>query len=169
MLRSRGFLASTASARCRPVASSTSGRRDARSRSAWARSRASTARSCPTTTRTGAAPLRDPDQEEYLSVTEPQRLALHRAAQRRARRGGGDTLMALTPPANTDIATRQDVEHAQALMSAQLGETKGVLQAEIAEAKGASGRISSAWATGRCAGPSARCSPGTPPSSRCSR
>jgi hypothetical protein len=107
-----------------------------------------------------------PNQEEYLSVSESQRLALYRAAQAALGEEEGDTLMALTPPANTDIATRQDVEHAQALlkadvehaqallrrtssmrrrsdiahaqalMSAQLDETKGVLQAEVAETKG---------------------------------
>jgi hypothetical protein len=77
-----------------------------------------------------------------LSVSESQRLALYRAAQAALGEEEGNTLMALTPPSNTDIATRQDVEHAQALMkadvehaqalmSAQLGEMKGVLQAEI--------------------------------------
>jgi hypothetical protein len=53
-----------------------------------------------------------------LSVSEPQRLALYRAAQAALGEEEGDTLMALTPPANTDIATRQDVEHAQALLKA---------------------------------------------------
>jgi hypothetical protein len=88
-----------------------------------------------------------PTQEEYSSVSEPQRLALYRAAQAALGEEEGDTLMSLTPPANTDIATRQDVEHAQALMkadvehaqalmSAQLGEMTGVLRAEIAEANG---------------------------------
>jgi len=93
-----------------------------------------------------------------LSVSESQRLALCRAAQAALGEEEGNTLMALTPPANTDIATRQDVEHAQALlkadvehaqallkadvlhaqalMHAQLGEMTGVLRAEIAEVKG---------------------------------
>ncbi len=71
-----------------------------------------------------------------MSVTEPQRLALYRAAQAALGEEEGDTLMALTPPSNTDIATRQDVENWQALISAQLGEMTGVLRAEIAETKG---------------------------------
>jgi hypothetical protein len=71
-----------------------------------------------------------------LSVTEPQRLALYRAAQAALGEEEGDTLMALTPPANTDIATRQDIEHWQALLSAQLSEMKGVLRSEAAETKG---------------------------------
>ena len=44
-----------------------------------------------------------------MSVSEPQRLALYRAAQAALGEEEGNTLMALTPPANTDIATRQDV------------------------------------------------------------
>ena len=71
-----------------------------------------------------------------MSVSETQRLALYRAAQAALGEEEGDTLMALTPPSNTDIATRQDVEHWQALISAQLGEMTGVLRAEIAEMKG---------------------------------
>ena len=45
-----------------------------------------------------------------MSVSEPQRLALHRAARDVLGEEEGDTLMALSPPANTDMATRQDVE-----------------------------------------------------------
>jgi len=45
-----------------------------------------------------------------LSVTEPQRLALHKAARAKLGDEEGDTLMALTPPSNTDMATRQDLE-----------------------------------------------------------
>jgi hypothetical protein len=71
-----------------------------------------------------------------LSVSESQRLALYRAAQAALGEEEGDTLMALTPPSNTDIATRQDIEHWQALISAQLGEMKGVLRSEAAETKG---------------------------------
>jgi hypothetical protein len=66
-----------------------------------------------------------------LAVTEPQRLALHAAARATLGEEEGDTLMALTPPANTDIATRQDVEHWQALTSAQLAETSARLGADI--------------------------------------
>jgi hypothetical protein len=39
--------------------------------------------------------------------------------------------MALSPPANTDIATRQDVEHAQALTAAQFAEARAVTEALI--------------------------------------
>ena len=41
-----------------------------------------------------------------MAVSEPQRLALHRAAQATLGEEEGDTLMTLSPPANTDIATR---------------------------------------------------------------
>ena len=51
-----------------------------------------------------------PPEEEYSSVSEPQRLALHAAARATLGDEEGDTLMALTPPANTEIATRQDLE-----------------------------------------------------------
>ena len=44
-----------------------------------------------------------------MSVSESQRLALCRAAQAALGEEEGNTLMALTPPSNTDIATRQDV------------------------------------------------------------
>jgi hypothetical protein len=58
-----------------------------------------------------------PNQEEYSIVSEPQRLALHRAAQAALGEEEGDTLMALTPPANTDIATRQLAEMTTALQA----------------------------------------------------
>jgi hypothetical protein len=45
-----------------------------------------------------------------VAVSEPQRLALHRAARAALGEQEGDTLMALSPPANTDMATKQDVE-----------------------------------------------------------
>ena len=45
-----------------------------------------------------------------MAVTDPQRLALHRAAREALGDEEGDTLMALTPPANTDMATRQDLD-----------------------------------------------------------
>ena len=67
-----------------------------------------------------------------MSVTEPQRLALYRAAQAALGEEEGDTLMALTPPSNTDIATRQDVEHAQALLKADIAHAQTLLKADIA-------------------------------------
>ena len=51
-----------------------------------------------------------------MGGSEPQRLALHAAARSALGEEEGDTLMALSPPANTDIATRQDL----ALASAEL-------------------------------------------------
>ena len=67
-----------------------------------------------------------------MSVTEPQRLALYRAAQAALGEEEGDTLMALTPPSNTDIATRQDVEHAQALLKADIAPAQALMTADIA-------------------------------------
>ena len=52
-------------------------------------------------------PCVHPIEEEYLAASEPKRLALHADARRALGDEEGDTLMALTPPANTDIATRQ--------------------------------------------------------------
>ena len=48
-----------------------------------------------------------------MSVTEPERLALHAAARGALGPEEGDTLVASLPPANTDIATRQDVERVE--------------------------------------------------------
>jgi len=45
-----------------------------------------------------------------LPVSESQRLALHKAARAALGDEEGDTLMELSPPANTDIATKQDIE-----------------------------------------------------------
>jgi hypothetical protein len=45
-----------------------------------------------------------------LGVSESQRLALHKAARAALGDEEGDTLMELSPPANTDIATKQDIE-----------------------------------------------------------
>ena len=55
-----------------------------------------------------------------MAVAEPQRLALHRSARAALGEQEGDTLMALSPPANTDMATRQDVELAVATLRAKL-------------------------------------------------
>ena len=67
-----------------------------------------------------------------MSVTESQRLALYRAAQAALGEEEGDTLMALTPPSNTDIATRQDVEHAQALLRADIEHAQALMKADVA-------------------------------------
>jgi len=70
-----------------------------------------------------------------LSVSESQRLALYRAAQAALGEEEGNTLMALTPPANTDIATRQDVEHAQALLKADVVHAQELMKADIEHAQ----------------------------------
>jgi len=44
-----------------------------------------------------------------MTSAEPQRLALHASARRTLGEVEGDTLMALLPPANTEIALRSDV------------------------------------------------------------
>ena len=67
-----------------------------------------------------------------MSVTESQRLALYRAAQAALGEEEGDTHMALTPPSNTDIATRQDVEHAQALLRADIEHAQALMKADVA-------------------------------------
>jgi hypothetical protein len=53
-----------------------------------------------------------------LSVSEPQRLALHAAARRALGDEEGDTLMALSPPANTEIATLQALERSEERLAA---------------------------------------------------
>ena len=55
-----------------------------------------------------------------MSVTEPQRLALHEAAREALGDEEGDTLMALTPPANTEIATRQDLDRVEERLEARI-------------------------------------------------
>ena len=47
-----------------------------------------------------------------MAITEPERLALHAAARGALGPEEGDALMASLPPANTEIATRQDVDAA---------------------------------------------------------
>jgi hypothetical protein len=58
-----------------------------------------------------------------MAVTEPQRLDLHAAARAALGPEEGDTLMASLPPANTDIATRQDLERIETLLRADLERT----------------------------------------------
>jgi len=64
-------------------------------------------------------------------VTEPQRLALYEAARAALGDEEGGTLMALTPPANTDIATRQDVDVAVAKLRSDLLERLDTIQWRI--------------------------------------
>jgi hypothetical protein len=55
-----------------------------------------------------------------LSVSETQRRALQEAARTALGEEEGDTLMALFPAVNTELATRQDVERAQERLGARL-------------------------------------------------
>jgi hypothetical protein len=55
-----------------------------------------------------------------VAVSEPQRIALHRAARAALCEEEGDTLMALSPPANTDMATMQALERTEERLSAQM-------------------------------------------------
>jgi hypothetical protein len=59
-----------------------------------------------------------------LGVTESQRLALRQAARAALGEEEGDTLMELTPPSNTDIATRQDVERTEERLGARIDATR---------------------------------------------
>jgi type IV secretory pathway VirD2 relaxase len=54
-----------------------------------------------------------------MPVTEPQRLALHAAARQQLGADHGDTLMSLLPPANTDLATRQDLDALETRITAR--------------------------------------------------
>ena len=70
-------------------------------------------------------------QEEYSGISKPQRLALHRAAQAALGEEEGDTLMALSPPANTAIATRQDVALSVSDLRAEILKRLDVVQWRI--------------------------------------
>jgi len=69
-----------------------------------------------------------PPEEEHSSVTEPQRLALHEAARAALGDEEGDTLMALTPPANTDIATMQGLDRVEERLGARIAVTAAELR-----------------------------------------
>jgi len=68
-------------------------------------------------------------------VTEQARRALHTAARATLGEEEGDTLMAITAPANTDLATRQDLErfqeHIVSRIELQLTTSVGELRAEM--------------------------------------
>ena len=55
-----------------------------------------------------------------MAVSEPRRLALHQAARDVLGEEEGDTLMALSPPANTDIATMQALEVLRSGLGAEI-------------------------------------------------
>ena len=66
-----------------------------------------------------------------MAVSEPQRLALHRAARAALGEEEGDTLMALSPPANTDMATMQALERTEERLSARIDAVAARLDAKI--------------------------------------
>ena len=66
-----------------------------------------------------------------MSVSEPQRLALHAAARRALGDEEGDTLMALSPPANTDMATMQALDRTEAKLGARIDQVEAKLGARI--------------------------------------
>ena len=66
-----------------------------------------------------------------MAVSEPQRLALHRAARAALGEKEGDTLMALSPPANTDMATMQALERTEERLSARIDAVAARLDAKI--------------------------------------
>jgi hypothetical protein len=71
-----------------------------------------------------------------LGATEPQRLALHAAARAALGAEEGDTLMALTPPANTEMATRQDLERVELRLGARMTALEERLVARIDKSAG---------------------------------
>jgi len=71
-----------------------------------------------------------------LSATEPQRLALHAAARAALGSEEGDTLMALTPPANTGIATMQALEHLEDRLGARMTALEERLVARMDKGEG---------------------------------
>jgi hypothetical protein len=70
-----------------------------------------------------------------VAVSEPQRLALHRAARAALGEEEGDTLMALSPPANTDMATKQDLERTEERLEAKIDAVAARLDAKIDAAR----------------------------------
>ena len=69
-----------------------------------------------------------------MGVSEPQRLALHRAARAALGEEEGDTLMALSPPANTDMATKQALERTEERIDAKIDAVAARLSAQMAVA-----------------------------------
>ena len=66
-----------------------------------------------------------------MSITEPRRLGLHAAARAALGDEEGDTLMSALPPANTDIATRQDMELLAATSRTDLERVETALRTDI--------------------------------------
>jgi hypothetical protein len=66
-----------------------------------------------------------------MATLEPQRLALHASARRTLGDDEGDTLMALLPPANTEIALRSDITHAETALRSDITRTEEKLRGDI--------------------------------------
>ena len=66
-----------------------------------------------------------------MSVSESRRLALHKAAKATLGDEEGDTLMELSPPANTEIATMQALEHTEERLSADIAAESRAITAEL--------------------------------------
>jgi chromosome segregation ATPase len=71
-----------------------------------------------------------------MAVTEPRRLDLHAAARTALGPEEGDTLMASLPPANTDIATRQDLERHAAATRQDIERVEGSLRQDMERLEG---------------------------------
>jgi len=68
-----------------------------------------------------------------MASAEPQRLALHASARRTLGEAEGDTLMALLPPANTEIALRSDVIQLGTELRGEMALLGSELRAEMAQ------------------------------------
>jgi len=66
-----------------------------------------------------------------MATVEPQRLALHASARRTLGDDEGDTLMALLPPANTEIALRSDITLAEVALRSDITRTEEKLRGEM--------------------------------------
>lgn len=66
-----------------------------------------------------------------MGASEPERLALHAAARAALGDEEGDTLMAITAPANTELATREHTELAVATLRAEILERIDTVQWRI--------------------------------------
>ena len=75
--------------------------------------------------------MRDRDTGGILDVTEPQRLTLYRAPQAALGEEEGNTLMALTPPSNADIAIRPDIALSVAELPGEILRRLDVVQLRI--------------------------------------
>ncbi len=64
-------------------------------------------------------------------VDNAARLALHRSARERLGDAEGDTLMSLLPPANTAVATRQDLELLETRVGAKIDAGIAGLRTEV--------------------------------------